>query len=128
MLMSFRIGANDLAKARQFYDDTFVALGGSPSALPETAPIALYRLPGGPALIVGPAANGQPATYANGGTALLIAQDEAAVDAWHAAGVAAGGSCEGPPGPRQQAGGRYGAYLRDPEGNKWGCYVGSLFA
>src|SRR2546427_10912137 len=42
-----------------------------------------------------------------------------AVDAAHAAGLARGGSDEGPPGPRPHYGdGYYGAYLRDPDGNK----------
>ena len=42
------------------------------------------------------------------------------VDAWHAAGVAAGGtSIEDPPGYRANAFGKlYLAYLRDPDGNK----------
>jgi catechol 2,3-dioxygenase-like lactoylglutathione lyase family enzyme len=43
-----------------------------------------------------------------------------AADAWHAAGVANGGtSCEDPPGVREGAIGKlYLAYLRDPSGNK----------
>ena len=42
------------------------------------------------------------------------------VDAWHAAGCAAGGSpCEDPPGYRENPFGKlYLAYLRDPDGNK----------
>ena len=41
-------------------------------------------------------------------------------DAWHAAGVASGGStCEDPPGVREGASGQlYLAYLRDPDGHK----------
>ena len=41
-------------------------------------------------------------------------------DAWHAAGVANGGTtCEDPPGVRQGGmGALYLAYLRDPAGNK----------
>ncbi len=49
------------------------------------------------------------------------------MDTWFAAGLANGGTSEGEPGPRAQAKGRYGAYLRDPDGNKLGCYAGSLF-
>ena len=42
------------------------------------------------------------------------------VEAWHAAGIANGGTtCEDPPGLRDGAVGRlYLAYLRDPDGNK----------
>jgi catechol 2,3-dioxygenase-like lactoylglutathione lyase family enzyme len=128
MLMSVRVGTNDLAKARGFYDATFTTLGGSPSRTPEASRVAVYRLPDGPMFLVGTTADGGPATHANGGTLLFVAKDGAAVDAWHAAGVSNGGSCEGAPGPRAQIGGRYGAYLRDPDGNKLGCYVGNLFA
>ncbi|MCW3063781.1 MAG: Glyoxalase/bleomycin resistance protein/dioxygenase, partial [Solirubrobacterales bacterium] len=40
-----------------------------------------------------------------------------AVDAAHAAGVAHGGACDGPPAPRPQYGARtYAGYLRDPDG------------
>ena len=41
-------------------------------------------------------------------------------DAWHAAGIANGGTtCEKPPGIREGAAGKlYLAYLRDPDGNK----------
>ena len=47
------------------------------------------------------------------------APTRAAVDAFHAAGLAAGGGGEGAPGERPRYGqGYYGAYLRDPEGNK----------
>jgi catechol 2,3-dioxygenase-like lactoylglutathione lyase family enzyme len=64
--------------------------------------------------------NGEPATFANGGTIGFTASSPAVVDAWHAAGVAAGGmSCEDPPGVRESRLGRlYLAYLRDPDGNK----------
>jgi catechol 2,3-dioxygenase-like lactoylglutathione lyase family enzyme len=127
MLMSLRVGTNDIAKARAFYNATFAALGGQPAVTPEAAPFAMYKFPEGPAFLVGPAVNGDPASHANGGTILLVAPDQTAIDAWHAAGIANGGSCEGPPGPREKAGGRYAAYLRDPDGNKLGSYVGDLF-
>jgi len=127
MLQSLRVGTNDVDKAKAYYDATFTALGGSAGMQPPGRPMVLYSLPDGPKFLVGAAADGQPATHANGGTILLSAEDEAAVDAWYAAGMANGGVCEGPPGPRAQIGGRYGAYMRDPDGNKFGCYVGNLF-
>jgi len=126
-IQSLRVGTNDVDRARAWYDATFGAIGIRPSAVPPGRPLALYAMPGGLRFLVGPAADGEPATFANGGTILLAAADEAAVNAWHAAGLAHGGTCEGPPGPRAQIGGRYGAYLRDPDGNKLGCYVGNLF-
>jgi catechol 2,3-dioxygenase-like lactoylglutathione lyase family enzyme len=63
--------------------------------------------------------NGEPATHANGGTIGFRAANRAAVDAFHAQALANGGRCEGAPGPRAQAGPTaYGAYVRDPDGNK----------
>ena len=70
--------------------------------------------------IVTPPIDGQPATHANGGTIGLTMNSPEQVDAWHAAGVAAGGtSIEDPPGIRENARLKlYLAYLRDPDGNK----------
>lgn len=49
----------------------------------------------------------------------LRAPDEAAVRAFHAAGLEHGGADEGAPGPRQAAMTTYiGAFLIDPDGNK----------
>ena len=64
--------------------------------------------------------NGEPATVANGGTIGFACQSPEQAQAWHAAGVANGGStCEDPPGVREGASGKlYLAYLRDPDGNK----------
>ena len=64
--------------------------------------------------------NGAPATVANGATIGFAVADPATVDAWHAAGVANGGTtCEEPPGVREGGLGKmYLAYLRDPAGNK----------
>lgn len=123
-LMSLRVGCNDLDKARAFYDATFGALGLGPSSAPAGYPIALYQLPGGLKYVVGAARDGQPATHANGGTILFDADSDEAVAAWHAAGLANGGTCEGPPEPKPQARGAFGAYLRDPDGNKLGAYHG----
>ena len=64
--------------------------------------------------------DGEPATCANGGTIGFACDSPAKADAWHAAGVAAGGvSIEDPPGVREGGVGKlYLAYLRDPDGNK----------
>ena len=63
--------------------------------------------------------NGEPATHANGGTIGFTMASPEQADAFHAAGVANGGtSCEDPPGWREGAAGAlYLAYLRDPDGN-----------
>lgn len=49
----------------------------------------------------------------------FAAPSQSAVDAAYTAGLLAGGSDEGKPGNRPHYGeGYYGAYLRDPDGNK----------
>ena len=124
MLKGLRFGSNDVAKSRAFYDATFGALGVTPSASPADYTLILYTLPGGIRFLCGPARDGEPATPANGGTAIFEAESEEAVKAWPAAGVANGGTCEGQPEPKPQAHGAFGAYLRDPDGNKLGAYYG----
>jgi catechol 2,3-dioxygenase-like lactoylglutathione lyase family enzyme len=122
-LMSIRIGTNDLDKARAFYDATFAALGLAVPAAGSAMSVAFYKLPSAN-FVVGPARDGDAATHANGGTILFSAEDDAAVAAWHAAGIAHGGSSEGDPEPKPQARGAFGAYLRDPDGNKLGAFCG----
>jgi catechol 2,3-dioxygenase-like lactoylglutathione lyase family enzyme len=123
-LLNLRLGTNDLAKARAFYDATFQALGVGPSATPAEYPMIMYKLPGGQNFALGAARDGQPATHANGGTILFDADSPEEVAAWHAAGLANGGTCEGQPEAKPQARGAFGAYLRDPDGNKLGVYHG----
>jgi catechol 2,3-dioxygenase-like lactoylglutathione lyase family enzyme len=63
--------------------------------------------------------NQQEATAGNGTMVAFLAPNMAAVDAAYQAGVQQGGTSEGPPGERPYYGiGYYGAYLRDPSGNK----------
>ena len=64
--------------------------------------------------------DGEPATHANGGTIGFSCSSPEQADAWHAAGLEAGGTtCEEPPGIRQGSAGKlYLAYLRDLDGNK----------
>src|SRR3546814_13425607 len=71
-------------------------------------------------LIVTHPVNGETAACGNGHTLGFLAPSTDAVDAWHAAGVANGGTtAEDPPGVRHATEGRtvYLAYLRDPAGN-----------
>lgn len=49
----------------------------------------------------------------------LRAPSPEAVTAFHAAALAHGGTCDGPPGPRQASVTTYfGAFIRDPDGNR----------
>jgi len=75
-----------------------------------------------PAFIIAKPGNGDAAS-SNGGTIGFAAASTADVDAFHAAGLANGGSDEGAPGPRSHLPGAYAAYLRDPAGNKICSYT-----
>ncbi|MBX3593492.1 VOC family protein [Sphingomonas sp.] len=119
MFTHIMVGASDVERSRAFYDATMGALGYDPAQAPAGAGRLFYGGFGTGALGVGHPANGAPASFANGGTIGLAAPDKDAVDAWHVAGIANGGTDEGAPGVRPNAPGRaYGAYLRDPDGNK----------
>jgi len=70
-----------------------------------------------------PPFNGEAATSGNGSMLAFKAASKDEVDAAHAAGLAHGGSDEGGPGFRPPEGTEfYGAYLRDPTGNKLCVY------
>ena len=111
------VSAQDLAASKAFYDAALAPLGvHSVGQVNERT--CVYATETGKLLVMIPA-NGEPASFANGGTIGFAAADKDQVDAFHAAGLAAGGSDEGAPGLRPNAPGRaYGAYLRDPVGNK----------
>lgn len=112
------LGANDIDASKAFYDATLAALGIAPGNFDPKGRV-FYRTQTGVLGITKPL-NGEPATGANGGTVGFGASSPEMVDAWHAAGLAAGGTtCEDPPGPRTMGEIKlYLAYLRDPAGNK----------
>lgn len=112
------VGANDLEKARKFYDAVFEPLGCG-GAQPMSEERFVYATEAGLFLITRPI-DGETATHANGGTIGFACTSPDQVRAWHDAGVANGGrSVEDPPGVRASpVGDLYLAYLRDPDGNK----------
>lgn len=112
------VGTNDVAKSKAFYDATFKAIGGKEGIQDDKG--RLIYMHGGGLFLVTPPINGEPATPANGGTIGFAMENPAQADAWHAAGLAAGGTAiEDPPGVRAGGfGDLYLAYLRDPDGNK----------
>ena len=117
MFSHIMIGTNDLDRAKNFYDKVLGALGIAPAMVDRHR--IFYRTPTGVFSVSQPI-DGKPATAANGGTIGFACATTAQADAWHAAGVANGGtSIEDPPGVREGGMGKmYLAYLKDPDGNK----------
>lgn len=118
MFTHVTVGANDIEASRKFYDAVLGTLGVEPGVQDPRGRF-WWRTARGNFAITRPL-DGEPACHANGGTIGFAARDPAMVQAFHDAGVAAGGvSIEDPPGERQ---GPFGAlilaYLRDPSGNK----------
>lgn len=117
MFSHVMLGTNDLDRAKTFYDALLGTLGIAAGVVDRHR--IFWRSPTGVFSMTRPI-NGEPATVGNGSTIGFACQSREQVDAWHAAGVAHGGTtCEDPPGVREGAAGRlYLAYLRDPDGNK----------
>jgi catechol 2,3-dioxygenase-like lactoylglutathione lyase family enzyme len=117
MFSHVMVGVSDLEASKKFYDAVLGTLGIGPGVANKNR--YFYRSPGGSFGITTPI-NGEAACHGNGSTIGFKMESPEQVDAWHAAGVANGGTtCEDPPGLRDGSVGRlYLAYLRDPDGNK----------
>ena len=119
MFSHVTIGVTDLDRAIAFYDAVLKPLGIERRGSKYGNWAAWHRPGENGVLWVGLPFNGQPARAGNGWMVALMAPSRAAVDAAYTATIAAGGSEEGKPGPRPQyAPDYYGAYARDPDGNK----------
>jgi catechol 2,3-dioxygenase-like lactoylglutathione lyase family enzyme len=119
MFTHVALGADDVEASRRFYDAVLGALDVPPSTGPDARGRYWWRTPRGN-LVIGKPLDGEAASCANGGTIGFFAKAPEMVQAFHDAGVAAGGvAIEDPPGARE---GPFGtlvlAYLRDPAGNK----------
>lgn len=117
MFSHVMIGTNDLEKAKTFYDNLLGTLGVAPGVVDRHR--IFYRTKTGTFSVSKPI-DGKPATPANGGTIGFAAASPEEANAWHASGIANGGTtCEEPPGIREGGGVKmHLAYLRDPDGNK----------
>lgn len=113
------IGALNSEQSGKFYDAVLGAIGYA-RAFADGGWIG-YGPKGSDehSVFVCPPFDGKPATFGNGTMIAFTAKTQDAVKAAHAAGLAHGGKDEGVPGyrpPDKQS--WYGAYLRDPTGNK----------
>lgn len=122
MFSHVMVGAADLEAMARFYDAVLLQLGLERGPDSVAGPRGIcYRQPGtrNPTFDVQQPFDGERPTPGNGSMVAFFAPSRAAVDAAHAAALAHGGSDEGPPGLRTRyAPDYYGAYMRDPEGNK----------
>lgn len=120
MLDHVSLGANDIARAKAFYVPVLATV--DLRVVDEAAGRFVDFGPDGPDSLefsLETPADGAPATAANGVHVAFRASSRESVNAFHAAALAHGGRCAGPPGPRSQyATGYYAAFVFDLEGNK----------
>ena len=115
MINYLTIGTNDLERARAFYDAVFGEYGVP--RIHDEERFSFYSNGEGPGIMVTKPYDGEPASVGNGAMVALTGESEEKVRAVYAKAIAAGASCEGEPGIRGD-GVSYGAYVRDPDGNK----------
>ena len=112
------IGTRDLAASRAFYDAVFPCFGGT---LDMDFPGYgfCYRFRNDTRAWVAPPNDKQAPHPGNGNMPGFRCASTGEVDAAYVAALANGGTDEGPAGPRPAYGPSfYGAYVRDPAGNK----------
>jgi len=119
VLSHITLGVSDLPRALKFYAPLMDALGltlkfSEPDWVGWKPPDADR-----PLFIISRPFDGQAASAGNGQMIALLASSRAMVDRCHALALELGGSDEGKPGPRPAYHPHYyGAYFRDPDGNK----------
>lgn len=117
MLHHVSVGVGNVERAVEFYDAVLGVLGYR--RVMELLPHAVAYGERAPEFwILRPADKGA-ATAGNGAHVAFAAASKLAVDAFHRIALSRGGTDEGPPGPRPEYSPNcYGAFVRDPYGNK----------
>ena len=90
MFSHVMLGSNDIDRSKAFYDALFGALGGKPGKIDGKGRL-VYLHNGGLFMVTKPI-DGEPACHANGDTVGFTTSGSEQADAWHAAGLAAGGT------------------------------------
>src|SRR5689334_4424846 len=98
MFSHVMVGSNDIDRSKRFYDGLF----GKEARVDDKGRLSYGRR--GAVFMVTRPIDGEPACRANGGTIGFSFDSPEEVDAWHKAGVDAGGTAiEDPPGWRENA-------------------------
>lgn len=121
MISHVHVGIGDFERAFAFYSVVLPVLGLELKFKEADKGWAGWMMPGvaRPLFLIGRPFDGGPAAAGNGQMIALLAPDRAAVDRCHAVALAHGGHSEGAPGLRPHYHAHYyGAYFRDPDGNK----------
>ena len=115
------VGTNHFERALAFYRPLMEALGIRARFCEADKPWAGWQSSPDPRplFLIGKPYDGRPHAPGNGQMVAFLAATRAAVDHAHAVALAQGGSDEGAPGLRPEYHAHYyGAYVRDPDGNK----------
>ena len=114
------IGVNDMEKAKGFYTALLADLGAS--VIMDMDRIAFIGTgPGAPMLAVCVPFNENDPQPGNGNMVAITAESKEKVGEMYNKAIELGASCDGPPGQRIPDM-FYGAYVRDPDGNKLAFY------
>ena len=115
------VGVSDFSRALAFYNPLMVTLGIKARFCDHGRPWAGWQPEPGPRplFLIGRPFDGLPHEPGNGQMVAFLAQSRAVVDQAFTVALANGGTSEGPPGLRPEYHEHYyGAYFRDPDGNK----------
>lgn len=115
------VGISDFDRALAFYRPLMASLGLSPRFCEPERPWAGWQSSPAarPLFVIAKPFNRQVPQPGNGLMVAFMAGSRSQVRAAHAAALANGGTCEGKPGFRPEYHDHYyGAYFRDPDGNK----------
>jgi len=110
------LGCDDWERAKPFWLVVMDVLGHP--LFMETDTGADFGEANGQKTFIGSAFNGEPAAPGNGVHIAYLAGNRTTVDAFYTAALANGGTDEGPPLRPHYHPSYYGAYVRDPDGNK----------
>lgn len=115
------VGVSDFERALAFYGPLMAALGIAPRFCERDRPWAGWQSSPGPRplFLIGAPHDRLAHAPGNGQMTAFLADSRARVDQAHAVALAHGGRCAGAPGLRPEYHAHYyGAYFRDPDGNK----------